>query len=118
MVFNIQRKDLNPSQIKRSNKIMGAALTLIFALFSLISFGSGTTGSIPGPALGVFYIAMIVIAFLYVKKKAAYQLKVADEVSREEISANIVTSRDDIKVWKSFQLLFRVRLSSYRPSKK
>ena len=68
MVFNIQRKDLNPSQIKRSNKIMGASLTFIFALFSLISFGSGTTGSIPGPALGVFYIAMIVIAFLYVKK--------------------------------------------------
>ena len=68
MVFNIQRKDLNPSQIKRSNKIMGASLTFIFALFSLISFVSGTTGSIPGPALGVFYITMIVIAFLYVKK--------------------------------------------------
>ena len=48
MVFNIQRKDLNPSQIKRSNKIMGAALTLIFELFSLISFGSGTTGSVQG----------------------------------------------------------------------
>ena len=39
MVFNIQRKDLNPSQIKRSNKIMGASLTFIFELFSLIAFG-------------------------------------------------------------------------------
>ena len=68
MSYNLQRKDLNPSQIKRSNKIMGASLTLIFTLFMVIALLSDTTGFIPKPVQALFYLLMIVATFFYVKK--------------------------------------------------
>lgn len=68
MSYSIQKKELNPSQIKRSNKIMGTAMTLIFVLFALISFTTKSTTAIPGYALSAFYIVMIIIAFFYVKR--------------------------------------------------
>ena len=68
MSYNIQKKELNPSQIKRSNKIMGAAMTLIFVQFSFIAFSSGNLDIIPKYAHTALYIIMVIIAFIYVKK--------------------------------------------------
>lgn len=66
-MIKINKKELKPSQIRRSNRITGAASALIFAIFIIIALFAESTSPIPKLVQGAFFLVLLLVAAIGVQ---------------------------------------------------
>ncbi len=70
MKFKVARKNITPAQYRRSNRVMGATMALVYLVFALVTLVQEVEFPLPDWAFMVFYVISAVSAVYFVRKYA------------------------------------------------